>query len=217
MTYDKYNAEFLAPGGTEVNIIPVMQGDGPMRLAEEELPDKLPILALRNAVLFPGTIYPITIGREKSIRIIKEAEKKGTCIGAVPQLDVSVEDPGEKDLSRYGTVVKIVRTLEMPDGTDKPDLDALFEDILVHITDAGSTSLGNVLHQSLCTHAATVHKDIVGLNDRLRHGSHPVEMREPANHHERFLLRKQFVDVYLAEKSLRGLYGICGHAFQNSK
>lgn len=107
----------LFPVGTEVNIIPVMQGDSPIKVDESELPDILPILALRNAVIFPGAIFPITIGREKSIRLIKEAEQNNYCIGAVPQKDLTIEDPKEQDLFNYGTVVKIVKTLEMPDGT----------------------------------------------------------------------------------------------------
>ena len=65
---------FLPPQGAEVNIIPVMQGEGLPKVDEKDLPDNLPILALRNAVLFPGSIYPITIGREKSIRLISDAE-----------------------------------------------------------------------------------------------------------------------------------------------
>lgn len=112
----KYN-EFLMPAGAEVSVIPVMQGEGPLKINESDLPDKLPVLALRNAVLFPGAVFPVTIGREKSVRIIKDAEKNHLFIGAVPQLDVTVEDPKEEDLSRYGTVAKIVKTLEMPDGT----------------------------------------------------------------------------------------------------
>ena len=107
----------LFPAGTEVNIIPVMQGESPIKVDESELPDILPVLALRNAVIFPGAIFPITIGREKSIRLIKEAEQNNYCIGAVPQKDLTVEDPKEQDLFNYGTVVKIVKTLEMPDGT----------------------------------------------------------------------------------------------------
>ena len=109
--------DFLSPSGTEVNIIPVLQGDGYMKIDEAELPDSLPILALRNAVLFPGTIYPITIGREKSIKLIEDAEKNNAFIGAVPQNDISVEDPKKEDLYQYGTVAKILKTLEMPDGT----------------------------------------------------------------------------------------------------
>ncbi len=109
--------EIMSPMGAEVSIIPVMQGDGTMKVNEAELPDSLPILALRNAVLFPGTVYPITIGREKSIRLIEDAEKSNKYIGAVPQLDVTVEDPKKEDLYTYGTVAKIIKTLEMPDGT----------------------------------------------------------------------------------------------------
>ncbi len=109
--------DILSPSGAEVNIIPVMQGDGFMKIDESELPDSLPILALRNAVMFPGTIYPITIGREKSIRLIEDAEKNNRYIGAVPQTDISVEEPTKNDLYRYGTVSRIIKTLEMPDGT----------------------------------------------------------------------------------------------------
>ena len=109
--------EILSPMGAEVSIIPVMQGDGTMKVNEAELPDSLPILALRNAVLFPGTVYPITIGRDKSIRLIQDAEKNNAYIGAVPQLDVTVEDPKKEDLYNSGTVAKIIKTLEMPDGT----------------------------------------------------------------------------------------------------
>ena len=115
---EKYNdTEFMFPAGAEVNIIPVMQGDGPLRIDDSELPDVIPVLALRNAVLFPGTVYPITIGRDKSVRLIRDAEKAGSLIAAVPQVDISVEDPQEQDLYAYGTVAKIVKTLEMPDGT----------------------------------------------------------------------------------------------------
>ena len=110
-------SNIMAPSGAEVSIIPVMQGDGMIHIDQDQLPDSLPILALRNAVLFPGTVYPITIGREKSIRLIEDAERSNTFIGAVPQNDLSVEDPRKDDLYGYGTVAKIVKTLEMPDGT----------------------------------------------------------------------------------------------------
>ena len=109
--------DMFAAGGAEVSVIPVMQGEGVIKLDESQLPDSLPILALRNAVLFPGTVYPITIGREKSIRLIEDAERNNAFIGAVPQNDLAVEDPREQDLYSYGTVAKIVKTLEMPDGT----------------------------------------------------------------------------------------------------
>ena len=117
MMKDIFNDIFSPSHGAEVSIIPVMQGEGLMKVNESELPDYLPILALRNAVLFPGTVYPITIGREKSIRLIEDAERTNSFIGAVPQNDLSVEDPHKQDLYNYGTVAKIVKTLEMPDGT----------------------------------------------------------------------------------------------------
>ena len=109
--------DILSAAGAEVSIIPVVQGDGMLKIDESQLPDSLPILALRNAVLFPGTVYPITIGREKSIRLIEDAERGNMFIGAVPQNDLSVEEPRVEDLYAYGTVAKIVKTLEMPDGT----------------------------------------------------------------------------------------------------
>lgn len=113
----KREKEFTFPAGADVSIIPVMQSEGMMNIEESELPDVLPVLALRNAVIFPGAIYPVTIGREKSIRLIQDAEKEGFFIGAIPQMDVMVEEPQEEDLNRYGSVCKIIKTLEMPDGT----------------------------------------------------------------------------------------------------
>ena len=117
MNYKENLEGFLPQQGAEVSIIPVMSGEGPLKISESELPDTLPILALRNAVIFPGTVYPITIGREKSIRLIEDALEHNSFIGAVPQNDVTVEDPRMEDLSHYGTLVKIIKTFEMPDGT----------------------------------------------------------------------------------------------------
>ena len=109
--------DIFSAAGAEVSIIPVVQGEGMMKIDQSQLPDSLPILALRNAVLFPGTVFPITIGREKSIRLIEDAERTNSFIGTVPQNDLSVEEPRKEDLYTYGTVAKIVKTLEMPDGT----------------------------------------------------------------------------------------------------
>ena len=107
--------DLLSAAGTEVSVIPVVQGDGMPKVELSQLPDSLPVLALRNAVLFPGTVFPITIGREKSIRLIEDAEKNNMFIGAVPQNDLAVEEPNVDDLYPYGTVAKIIKTLEMPD------------------------------------------------------------------------------------------------------
>mgnify|MGYP004546655909 FL=1 len=117
MNTDNNKDIFFPAGAAEVNIIPVMQGEEQMKVEAADLPDTLPILALRNAVLFPGMVYPVTIGRQKSITLIKEAEKRDSFIGAVPQVDITVEDPSEKDLYEYGTVSRVMKVLEMPDGT----------------------------------------------------------------------------------------------------
>lgn len=113
----RQDKEFTLPAGAEVSIIPVVQGDSMMKIDESQLPEILPILALRNAVLFPGAVFPITIGREKSIKLIHDAEKEGFFLGAVPQLDVMVEDPQEDDLFHFGCACRVIKTLEMPDGT----------------------------------------------------------------------------------------------------
>ena len=111
------NKNLFFPATAEVSIIPVVQGDEQIKVEAGDLPETLPVLALRNAVLFPGMVYPVTIGRQKSITLIKEAERRDSFIGAVPQVDVTVEDPAEKDLYEYGTASRIMKVLEMPDGT----------------------------------------------------------------------------------------------------
>jgi ATP-dependent Lon protease len=82
----------------------------------EETPDTLAILPLRNTVLFPGVVIPITVGRDKSIKLIKEAYKGDKIIGVVSQLDVSIEDPTFEQLNKVGTVAHIIKMLQMPDG-----------------------------------------------------------------------------------------------------
>ena len=106
-----------AQPGVEVNIMPVVGDSSLLKLDESQLTDALAILALRNAVIFPGTVFPVTIGREKSIRLIRDVEARDGILGAVPQTDVTVEEPSEGDLAEYGTVCKVVKTLEMPDGS----------------------------------------------------------------------------------------------------
>ena len=144
MMKDIFNDIFSPSHGAEVSIIPVMQGEGLMKINESELPDYLPILALRNAVLFPGSVYPITIGRDKSIRLIEDAEKNNTFIGAVPQNDLTVEDPRKEDLYDFGTVAKIVKTLEMPDGTITAILQGFKRFEINSIVEYDPYMLGNV-------------------------------------------------------------------------
>ena len=109
--------EMSAQPGVEVNIMPVVGDTSLVKLNESDLADAIPILALRNAVVFPGTVFPVTIGREMSIRLIHDVESRDGVLGAVPQTDVSVEEPRREDLADYGTVCKVVKTLEMPDGS----------------------------------------------------------------------------------------------------
>ncbi len=100
----------------DVNIIPVMNLEGEHDLGETELPETLPIIALRNAVLFPETIIPITVGREKSIKLVREVYKNNKILGAVSQKDAKLEDPKSTDLFEIGTLAKIIKVIEMPDG-----------------------------------------------------------------------------------------------------
>lgn len=86
-------------------------------IVAERIPDVVPVLALRNATLFPHCIYPITIGREKSMKLIKDAEQHDMLFAAVSQLDYNVEDPGMNDLANYGCITRIMRTIPMPDDT----------------------------------------------------------------------------------------------------
>ena len=116
MKIDTYK-DYFSPAGVEVNIMPVVGEPQMMKVDPSELPETLPILALRNAVVFPGTIFPVTIGREKSVRLVTDVEQSGGWLGAVPQKDVTVEEPSGKDLCSHGTACKVVKTLEMPDGS----------------------------------------------------------------------------------------------------
>lgn len=100
----------------EAELIPLMTEEDEERLNSEALPDELSILPLRNTVLFPGVVIPITVGRDKSIKLIKEANDGNKIIGVVAQKDALVEDPRLDDLNITGTVAKILRTFRMPDG-----------------------------------------------------------------------------------------------------
>ncbi|MEG0518922.1 MAG: LON peptidase substrate-binding domain-containing protein, partial [Bacteroidales bacterium] len=101
----------------DINILPVMNIEGSSHLDEIDLPQTLPILALRNAVLFPGTILPITIGREQSLKLVKALYKSSKIIGAVTQLDAREENPKKEDLYDIGTSARILKLIEMPDGS----------------------------------------------------------------------------------------------------
>ena len=102
----------------ETEFIPLISSEEEDRMNTEEVPEKLPILPLRNNVLFPGVVIPITVGRDKSIKLIQDAYKGNKIIGVVSQKDSSVEEPNYDDLYSVGTVAQIVRLLKMPDGSN---------------------------------------------------------------------------------------------------
>ena len=97
-------------------LIPLMTPEDEAEINNEELPNTLPILPLRNTVLFPGVVIPITAGRDKSIKLIKDANNGSKVIGVVAQKDINVEDPSASDLYQIGTVARILKVLKMPDG-----------------------------------------------------------------------------------------------------
>jgi len=97
-------------------LIPLMTPEDEEAINNEELPETLPILSLRNTVLFPGVVIPITAGRDASIKLINDANKGGKVVGVVAQKDESVEKPTAKDIHETGTVARILRVLKMPDG-----------------------------------------------------------------------------------------------------
>ncbi|KPL20909.1 MAG: Lon protease, partial [Bacteroides sp. SM1_62] len=101
----------------ESDFIPLISEDDEEVLDRSDVPELLPVLPLRNTVLFPGVVIPITVGREKSIRLIREYYKKNKIIGTIAQNDPDIDDPQTDDLFRIGTVAQIIKILEMPDET----------------------------------------------------------------------------------------------------
>ena len=97
-------------------LIPLMTPEDEELINNEILPESLAILPLRNTVLFPGVVIPITAGRDASIKLINDANNGGKVIGVVSQKDEAVENPTEKDIYKTGTVARILKVLKMPDG-----------------------------------------------------------------------------------------------------
>lgn len=101
----------------DAEFIPLITAEEEENMNKEIYPDELPILPLRNNVLFPGVVIPITVGRDKSIKLVQEANKKNKIIGVVSQKNQDEESPEFKDLHNVGTVAQIIRLLKMPDGS----------------------------------------------------------------------------------------------------
>ncbi len=101
----------------DTDFIPLITDEDEDSLLKGEVPESLPILPLRNTVLFPGVIIPISVGREQSMKLIKDIYKKSKILGTVAQKDPAIDKPQMKDLYSVGTIAQIIRILEMPDGT----------------------------------------------------------------------------------------------------
>ncbi len=101
----------------EGEFIPLFTSEDEDQMNKEEFPDELPILPLRNNVLFPGVVIPITVGRDKSIQLIKDAYSGNKILGVVSQTDVKIEDPNSNEIHKIGTVGQILKHLKMPDGS----------------------------------------------------------------------------------------------------
>lgn len=99
----------------DAEYIPLFSPEDEKRMIDAQLPEELPIMALRNAVLFPGVVIPITVGRNKTIRLVKDAYKKGMDIGVITQRDAKVDDPQQPDLFEIGTIAQVMKILEMPE------------------------------------------------------------------------------------------------------
>tara|TARA_R100001369_G_scaffold49261_1_gene75902 strand:+ start:53207 stop:55657 length:2451 start_codon:yes stop_codon:yes gene_type:complete len=100
----------------DAELIPLMTPEDEEEINKEQLPEVLPILPLRNTVLFPGVVIPITAGRDTSIKLINDANSGNKVIGVVAQKDEEVENPGVNDIYKTGVVARILRVLKMPDG-----------------------------------------------------------------------------------------------------
>ena len=98
--------------------IPLISAEDEEAMQKEEVPEALPLLSLRNTVLFPGVVIPITVGRDLSIRLVKEAHKLEHRIGVVSQKNDDIEIPNGEDLNEVGTVAKVIKMLRMPDGSN---------------------------------------------------------------------------------------------------
>ena len=101
----------------ETELIPLITAEDEEIMNAETTPPELPILPLRNTVLFPGVVIPITVGRDRSIRLIQDVYRGTKTLGVVSQKDPQIEEPRPEDLNKVGTIATIIRMLRMPDGS----------------------------------------------------------------------------------------------------
>ena len=101
----------------ETELIPLITAEDEELMNAEQTPPELPILPLRNTVLFPGVVIPITVGRDRSIRLIQDVYRGNRTLGVLSQKDSNIEEPRAEDLNKVGTIATIIRMLRMPDGS----------------------------------------------------------------------------------------------------
>lgn len=114
------NLDILGLSGVidqDTEFIPLFSKDDENRMNNEEVPESLPLLPLRNNVLFPGVVIPITVGRDMSLKLIEDVMQSTKTIGVVAQKDPKTENPTADDLNEIGTVARIIKMLKMPDGS----------------------------------------------------------------------------------------------------
>ena len=116
MSYKVETELFSDMMDSNAEFIPVLTIEEGHVAQDEEVPEELPILPLRNSVLYPGVVIPITVGRDKSIQLVKEYNRKRKAIGVIAQKESNVEEPMLEDLYKVGTSAQILKTFEMPDG-----------------------------------------------------------------------------------------------------
>lgn len=115
--FDLGNFRFSNLMDGETEFFPLLSSEEEEQFTAERIPEQLPILPLRNTVLFPGVVIPITVSRDKSIKLVREAYKRDRIIGVVSQKNGDIEDPVEEDLHTIGTVAYLIKILQMPDGS----------------------------------------------------------------------------------------------------
>ena len=175
-----FNIKKVAGPGNSSEVIPMFSvSDDEDSLDGEEYGEQLPVVALKNTVLFPGVIIPISIGREKSIAAIKALKGKNKVVAVISQKDPEVEDPAQDDLYEMGTVAKVMKTIKMPDGSitavlqgrKRFMLDSMVQDepfLLAKITPLHETKPANDLHFSaVMASVKDTAKEIIRLSPNL--------------------------------------------------
>jgi ATP-dependent Lon protease len=114
---DKRKIYISAAINEDTDFIPLISDEDEEIITKTNIPEVLPILPLRNTVLFPGVVIPISVGRNKSLKLIREIYKKNKILGTVAQKDASTDEPKYEELYKVGTIAQIIRILEMPDGS----------------------------------------------------------------------------------------------------